>query len=92
MRARASKPQPLAGKRVLVTRARRQAGALSAALRRLGATVMEIPAIEIRPPRSFRPLDQALLALPKYDWLILTSVNGVEALLSRMKKLALPVG
>ena len=91
MRARASKPRPLAGKRVLVTRARRQASLLSRELRRLGATVMEIPALEIRPPRSFRPLDQALLALSKYDWLILTSVNGVEALLSRMKKLALPV-
>lgn len=51
----------------------------------------EIPAIEIRPPRTFRPLDQALLALPKYDWLILTSVNGVEALRSRRKKLGLPV-
>ncbi len=92
MRARAPKPHPLAGQRVLVTRAQRQASSLSRELRSLGAVVTEIPAIEIRPPQTFRPLDQALLALHKYDWLILTSVNGVEALLGRMKKLALPVG
>ncbi|MCI0355077.1 MAG: uroporphyrinogen-III synthase [Acidobacteria bacterium] len=91
MKSNASKTPPLAGKRVLVTRARRQAGALSGVLRKLGATVIEIPAIEIRPPRSFRPLDRALLNLSRYDWLILTSVNGVEALLARMKKLAIPV-
>ncbi|MGH9578836.1 MAG: uroporphyrinogen-III synthase, partial [Terriglobales bacterium] len=42
------------------------------------------------PPRSFRPLDRALLALSSYDWLILTSVNGVEALLVRMKALRIP--
>lgn len=73
-----------------MTRARRQAGELSAKLRDLGATVMEIPAIEIRPPRSLRPLDQALKNLSDYDWLILTSVNGVEALFARLSKLAIP--
>lgn len=82
--------RPLAGKRILVTRSRRQAGELSTALRALGATVMEIPAIEIKPPPSLRPLDQALKNLSAYDWLILTSVNGVEALVARMKKLAIP--
>ena len=46
--------------RVLVGRARHQAGALSGELRRLGATVMEIPFIEIRKPRSYEPLDSAL--------------------------------
>ncbi len=90
MKARASKAQPLAGKCVLVTRARRQAAELSAALRKLGATVIEIPAIEIRLPRSFRPLDRALRDLSGYDWLILTSVNGVDALFARMKRLAIP--
>ncbi len=53
--------------------------------------VTEIPTIAIRPPRSFRPLDQALLALPKYDWLILTSANGVQALFTRMRKLSIRV-
>ena len=87
-RARRPSP-PLSGQRVLVTRARRQAGALAALLRRQGATVMEIPSIEIRPPRSYRPLDQALRHITEYDWLVLTSVNGVEALFARLKKLRL---
>jgi uroporphyrinogen-III synthase len=79
--------QSLAGLRVLVGRARHQASALSSELRKLGATVLEIPFIEIRKPRSFKPLDSALKNLREYDWLILTSVNGVEAMWERMDKL-----
>jgi uroporphyrinogen-III synthase len=87
-----SKPasSPLTGIRVLVGRAKHQAGALSAELRNRGAEVMEIPFIEIRKPKSFQPLDTALKNLNTYDWLILTSVNGVEALWERMEKLRLP--
>src|SRR5580693_4413873 len=80
---------PLAGVRVLVGRARHQAGVLSAELRKLGATVIEIPFIEIRKPRSYKLLDSALKNLDGYDWLILTSVNGVEAMWARMAKLKL---
>jgi uroporphyrinogen-III synthase len=80
---------PLSGIRVLVGRARHQAGALSGELRKLGATVLEIPFIEIRKPRSFKPLDSALQALDGYDWLILTSANGVEAMWDRLSKLRL---
>jgi uroporphyrinogen-III synthase len=79
----------LQGVRVLVGRARHQAGALSSGLRKLGAEVLEIPFIEIRKPRSFRPLDAALKNLRNYDWLILTSVNGVDATWERMAKLKL---
>jgi uroporphyrinogen-III synthase len=78
--------QPLRGVRVLVGRARHQAGALSAELRKLGAQVLEIPFIEIRKPHSFAPLDSALKNLNTYDWLILTSVNGVEAMWARLEK------
>lgn len=81
--------RPLAGVRVLVGRARHQAGALSRQLRRLGAKVIEVPFIEIRKPRSFRPLDAALKNLSSYDWLILTSVNGVEAMCKRIGRLSL---
>jgi uroporphyrinogen-III synthase len=86
-----SKPasSPLTGIRVLVGRARHQAGALAAELRKRGAEVIEIPFIEIRKPKSFQPLDTALKNLNSYDWLILTSVNGVEAMWDRMKKLQL---
>jgi uroporphyrinogen-III synthase len=80
----------LTGCRVLISRAKKQAGVLSSALRELGCKVIEIPFIEIRKPRSYQPLDTALQKLATYDWLILTSVNGVEALFERMgkKKLA----
>lgn len=74
---------------MLVGRARHQAGALSRELRKLGATVLEIPFIEIRKPRSFLPLDSALKNLAEYDWLILTSANGVEAMWERLAKLRL---
>ena len=78
--------QLLCGCRVLVSRAKKQAGVLSSQLRDLGCEVIEIPFIEIRKPKSFRPLDRALGNLATYDWLILTSVNGVEALFERMAK------
>jgi uroporphyrinogen-III synthase len=81
---------PLAGLRILVGRARHQASALSSGLRQLGAEVVEIPFIEIRKPRSYQPLDSALKNLHHYDWLILTSVNGVEAVWDRLRKLRLP--
>ena len=77
------KHPPLKGLRVLVTRTRKQAGTLSAMLRRQGATVIEVPTIEIRPPRSWLQLDQSLRGHETFDWLILTSVNGVEALAQR---------
>jgi uroporphyrinogen-III synthase len=81
--------KPLRGVRILVGRARHQAGALSSELRMLGAIVMEIPFIEIRKPRSFKPLDSVLQNLESYDWLILTSANGVEALWERLAKVGL---
>jgi uroporphyrinogen-III synthase len=84
--ARSSGGFPLAGTRVLVGRARHQASTLSAGLKKFGADVIEIPFIEIRKPRSYKPLDAALKQIAKYDWLVLTSVNGVEALSARMKR------
>ena len=70
----------------MVSRAKKQAGALSATLKHLGCAVIEIPFIEIRKPSSYKPLDTALQNLASYDWLILTSVNGVEAMVARMAK------
>src|SRR5579872_5654794 len=81
--------QPLAGWRVLITRATRQSGGLAGPLRDLGAEVLEIPTIRIDPPASFAPLDEVLRKIRDYDWLLLTSVNGVEALFERLEKLAL---
>jgi uroporphyrinogen-III synthase len=76
--------EPLKGWRILVSRAREQASTLSAGLRALGAEVYEIPFIEIRPPRSYKTLDESLKLIAEYEWLILTSVNSVRALFDRM--------
>jgi uroporphyrinogen-III synthase len=87
---------PLAGRRVLVTRAAHQAGKLSDGIRALGAEPVEVPVLEIRPPESFKALDEALLELAGYDWVILTSANTVRALAERAAHLGValtqPVG
>jgi uroporphyrinogen-III synthase len=79
--------EPLSGWRILTTRASKQSGGLAEPLREMGAEVIEIPTIEIKPPSSYKALDAALGNIAKYDWLILTSVNGVEAFFARLKKL-----
>lgn len=76
--------RPLFGKRIVVTRARAQASALTEKLERLGATVLEAPAIAIVAPDSYQPLDEAIQALPSYQWLVFTSVNGVDAFFARL--------
>jgi uroporphyrinogen III methyltransferase/synthase len=77
--------RPLFGRRVVVTRARAQASELSAELEKLGAEVYEFPTIEIVPPEDFGPLDSAIRDLDSFDWLVYTSVNGVEAFVDRLR-------
>jgi uroporphyrinogen-III synthase len=72
--------QPLAGRRVLVTRAAHQASKLSDGLRALGAVPVEVPVLEIAPPVSFDSLDKSLREIGQYDWVIFTSANTVRAL------------
>jgi uroporphyrinogen-III synthase len=86
------KKQPLAGVRVVVGRARHQASPLSLGLEALGAEVTEIPFITIRPPRSQKPFDRALERISEYDWLVVTSVNGVRALAARLRRLKIAAG
>jgi uroporphyrinogen III methyltransferase/synthase len=82
-------PGSLAGLTVLVPRARGQAGGFSRLLRERGAEALEVPAIEIRPVASTAEVDRAVheLAEGRYDWLVLTSVNGVAALRGRVEAL-----
>jgi uroporphyrinogen-III synthase len=80
---------PLAGRRVLVTRAAHQAGRLSDGLRAIGAEPVEVPVLEIQPPASYEPLDSALRQFSSYDWLILTSANSVRALVERLAALGI---
>ena len=77
--------RPLFGRRVVVTRARAQAGELSTELERLGAEVHEFPTIEISPPEDFGPLDAAIHDLDSFGLVVFTSVNGVEAFLKRLR-------
>ena len=77
--------QPLTGLTVLVPRARDQASDFSALLRSRGAEPLEVPTIEIRPVATTDELDRAVedLAAGHFDWVVLTSVNGVAALRAR---------
>jgi uroporphyrinogen III methyltransferase/synthase len=72
--------RPLFGKRVLVTRARDQAGSTAALLRECGAEPVVVPTIEIHPPSDPAPLTTALGVLRDggYDWVAFTSANGVD--------------
>ncbi|HEY3298619.1 MAG TPA: uroporphyrinogen-III C-methyltransferase [Armatimonadota bacterium] len=83
--------RPLFGKRVLVTRARGQAGALSELVRERGGEPIEFPVIKILPPESFDELDAGLRRAGEYDWLIFTSANGVSAVFARLRELGMDV-
>jgi len=76
----------LTGRTVLVTRAPGQAGEFSKLLRERGATVVEVPTIEIVPPLSWVDVDRAVDRLPAYDWLLLTSANGVSWFFRRVRE------
>jgi uroporphyrinogen III methyltransferase/synthase len=71
--------RPLFGKRVVVTRTRKQASGLSAALKELGADVLEMPTIRIEPPQDLKAFAELVQDAHSYDWLVFTSPNGVDA-------------
>jgi uroporphyrinogen III methyltransferase/synthase len=71
--------RPLFGRRIVVTRTRKQAGALSAKLRALGADVLEIPTIRTEPPANLRGFAELVRDAHTYEWLLFTSPNGVDA-------------
>ena len=81
--------RPLFGKRVLVTRARHQASALSRLLTERGAQPVELPAIDICPVADLKELDRAIFNLKQYHWIIFTSTNGVDAFWQRLHTLKL---
>jgi uroporphyrinogen III methyltransferase/synthase len=80
---------PLFGHRILVTRAREQAGALSRQLRVLGAEAIELPTVQIAPPEDWGPLDRAIYELSNYHWAVFTSANGVQFFWDRLAKAGL---
>ena len=82
---------PLFGRRVVVTRAAGQAGSLSRLLAEAGAEAIEAPVIAIEPAADTGALDEAILGLGQYDWLVFTSANGVYHFTARMDALGVDV-
>jgi uroporphyrinogen III methyltransferase/synthase len=77
--------KPLAGRTIVITRARAQAAEFVSELERYGARVLVCPTIEIAEPESYSRLDEAIEHLYGYDWIIFTSVNGVDYFLRRLE-------
>ena len=76
--------RPLFGKRVLMTRAKEQASELATRLAGYGAEPVEAPTIKIVPPPDWAPVDRAISEIGTYDWIIFTSVNGVDRFMTRL--------
>ncbi len=76
--------RPLMGKRIVVTRARQQASELVDRLSALGAECLECPTIETAPPDDYSPLDSAIENTAEYEWIVFTSVNGVDFFFNRL--------
>ncbi len=79
--------RPLFGQKVLVTRPAQQAADLGDLLEDAGAEVLLQPAIEVREPPDWAPVDAALSRLDQFDWLVFSSANGVNALLQRLESI-----
>lgn len=77
----------LHGRRILVTRAAEQAAEFTEQLRQRGAVVVECPTIQLVPPESWTAVDAAIQDLSSFNWLILTSVNGVRFFFTRLQEL-----
>jgi uroporphyrinogen III methyltransferase/synthase len=83
----------LSGKTILITRAASQSAELRNRLEDLGARVIECPTIQIVPPKSWKPVDDAIRRLSTYHWLLFTSANAVEQFMDRMgeRRPAIPI-
>jgi uroporphyrinogen III methyltransferase/synthase len=83
--------RPLFGRRILVTRPREQAAELADMLEALGAEAIEAPMIRIAPPEDFGPLDEACAHLDRFDWIVFSSANAVDAFMGRLMRSPLDV-
>ena len=81
--------RPLFGQRVVITRTRQQSSLLRDKLAAVGADVLEAPTIVIDEPDNWAPIDDAIKRVGDYDWLVLTSVNGVAAFDQRLRHLSM---
>jgi uroporphyrinogen III methyltransferase / synthase len=76
---------PLFGRRIVITRAAADANDFAARIRALGGEAIEFPTIETAPPSSYEILDRAIAEIGSFDWLVFTSVNGVESFVDRLR-------
>jgi uroporphyrinogen III methyltransferase/synthase len=83
--------QPLAEKKILITRAREQSAEFSDSLKTLGAEPIEFPTIEIVPPPHWEELDRAVDRIKSYNWIIFTSANGVKFFFQRLGERGFPL-
>ena len=82
--------EPLAGKRIVVTRALEQSKLLCRELEARGAEIRMLPLVRFASPEDHVPLDAALRDFAQFDWLFLTSQNAVLALANRCRALKVP--
>ena len=82
-----SQTLPLSGKTVLITRSVGQSSQFTQMIIAAGANAIEMPALEICPPSSWKALDNAIVNISEFDWLILTSSNGINYFFERLMAL-----
>lgn len=78
---------PLKGRCILITRARHQAGQLASLIEERGGTVYAFPVITTADPEDWAPIDEAIANLDRYRWLVITSPNGAERFVGRLRTL-----
>jgi uroporphyrinogen III methyltransferase/synthase len=78
---------PLQGKCILVTRARSQASELRRTIEQYGGEAIEFPVIQVVPVRDRSPVDDVISRLDKFEWIVFTSINGVEFFFDRVEEL-----
>jgi uroporphyrinogen III methyltransferase/synthase len=76
---------PLFGRRIVITRAARDARDFAARIRALGGEAIEFPTIETAPPSSYEILDRAIAEIATFDWVVFSSANGVDHFIDRMR-------
>ena len=79
--------RPLFGRKIIITRAHAQACEMAQRLEDIGAEVIAFPTIRIEPPEDWSALDEAVENLRRFDWVVFTSVNGVDAFMARLATL-----
>lgn len=78
---------PLKNRSILVTRAQSQASELAAKIEELGGEVIELPVIKIVPPQNAEPMERAIRSIDDFDWILLTSANGVSFFGEKLREL-----